>query len=341
MTGFSIIAFMSLSQDIKNKVIELGFDLVGITDASAINAEQVKFLSDWLKSGCAGQMNYLHRNLEKRINPAKLLENAQSVICVGLNYKPTKQKSKSLDATTPTGKVASYALYEDYHVLIKKQLQKLIEFITTIVGREHKFKTCVDSSPLAERALAVRAGLGFIGKNRMLINPALGPQILLGEIITTLKLPTDKYHGLPGHSAELSRSPRDTTCANCNNCIDACPTDALGPDGQFDANKCINYLTIEYKGRVASDLAEKIGERLFGCEECVLSCPYQENAPVCKNKRFKFYSNRATLGLQEIIEMTESQFKARFSDSVILRPGLAQLKRNAKICLDNSIKRNY
>jgi len=323
---------MSLAQDIKNKAIEEGFDLVGITDASAINIEQVKFLSDWLKSGCAGQMNYLHRNLEKRINPANLLESAQSVICVGLNFKPPKQKPKSLDSITPMGKVASYAQYEDYHAFIKKQLRKLIEFITSAVGKKYKFKICVDSAPLAERALAARAGLGFIGKNRMLINPTLGPQIFLGEIITTLKLPTDKYHGLPA---------RDTTCSNCNRCIDACPTGTLGPDGQFDANKCINYLTIEYKGRIASDLAEKIGERLFGCEECILACPYQQDAPVCKNKHFQFYSDRAELDLQEILEMSEEQFQTTFADSVILRSGLDLLKRNAKICLENSIRRNY
>ncbi len=327
---------MSLAQDIKRKAIELGFDLVGVTGAWPIDAEQVEFLTGWLRSGYAGQMNYLHRNFEKRINPAKLLENARSVICVGLNYKPPKQKKKPANPVAPMGRIASYAQYEDYHVIIKKQLQKLIEFITTIAGREHKFKTCVDSAPLAERALAARAGLGFIGKNHILINPTLGPQIFLGEIVTTLKLSTDKYHGLPA---------RDTTakmavvhCSNCDNCIDACPTGALGPDGQFDANKCISYLTIEYKGQISPDLAEKIGDRLFGCDECVLACPYQENAPVCKNKQFNFYNDRTNLNLQEILEMSEGRFQARFADSVILRPGLDRLKRNAQNCLMNSKK---
>ncbi len=336
---------MSLSEDIKQRAIELGFDLVGVTGAGPVDTGQVEILAGWLKSGCAGQMSYLHRNFEKRINPVNLLEDAQSVICAGLNYKqspPTQslrarrsraRQSHLDDATTPSGKVASYAQYEDYHVFIKKQLRKLIDFITSVAGREHKFKICVDSAPLAERALAARAGLGFIGKNHMLINPTLGPQIFLGEIITTLKLPTDKYHGLPA---------RDTTakmavvqCSNCNNCIVACPTGALNPDGRFDANKCISYLTIEHKGRIPADLAKKIGDRLFGCDECVLACPYQQKAPVCKNTEFKFYSGRTELNLQRVLEMTEGQFQAEFADSVILRSGLDQLKRNAKICLAN------
>ena len=313
---------MSLAQDIKHKAIELGFDLVGITDASPIDAKQVELLADWLKSGCAGQMNYLHRNLEKRINPAKLLENAQSIICVGLNYKPPKQKSSS--PAPPAGKIVGYAQYEDYHPFIKKQLRKLTEFINSVADRDRKFKSCVDSAPLAERALAARAGLGFIGKNHMLINPTTGLQILLGEIITTLKLSIDK--------------PFAGECSKCNKCIDACPTGALGLDGRFDANKCISYLTIEYKGQIPAALAEKMGSRLFGCEECVFACPYQQNAPICKNKQFKFYGDRSEVSLQEILDMTEGQFQSRFADSVILRPGLEQLKRNAEICLANSKK---
>jgi len=330
---------MSLAEDIKHKAIELGFDLAGVTDASPIDAEQVKLLTGWLKSGYAGRMNYLHRNLEKRVNPSSLLENAQSVICVGLNYKTPEQKLKTLISPVPTGKIVSYAQYEDYHAFIKRQLRKLTEFITSVTGREHKFKICVDSVPLAERALAARAGLGFIGKNHMLINPQLGPQIFLGEIITTLKLPTDEKTSCHSEQSEESLKPTTTKCSKCNKCINVCPTGALGPDGQFDANKCISYLTIEYKDQIPDDLVEKTGDRLFGCEECVLACPYQQGALVCRNKNFKFYSDRIKLNLQEILKMNEEQFQVGFFNSVIIRPGLNQLKRNAQICLKNS-KRN-
>ncbi len=312
---------MTLAKDIKLKAIELGFDLVGITDASALNTEQVELLTGWLKAGCAGQMNYMHKNLEKRIDPTKLLKNAQSLICLGLNYKPPKQKPKPPDHTVPTATVANYAQYEDYHLFIKKRLRKLTGFITSIAGQGLQFKICVDSVPLTERAFAARAGLGFIGKNHMLINPKLGCQITLGEVITTLKLQTDE--------------PITADCSNCDKCIDACPTGALRPDGQFDANKCISYLTIEYEGRIPPALAEKIGDRLFGCDECVLACPYQQNAPACKNKEFKFYSDRAKLDLHQILNLTQEDFEAKFADSPIKRLGLERLKRNAQICLEN------
>ena len=311
---------MSLAQDIKHKAIELGFDLSGITDASALNNEQFELFTDWLAFGYAARMDYMRKNLDKRTSPAKLLKNAQSVICLGLNYTPPKTQ-KQPETTDPMGRVANYAQYEDYHLFIKKQLRKLIDFISSIAGEGLQFKICVDSAPLAERALAARAGLGFIGKNRMLINPTLGPQIFLGEIITSLKLQTDESI--------------TNDCSNCNKCIDACPTGALRADGQFDANKCISYLTIEYKGRILPDLAEKIGARLFGCDECVLACPYQQDAPVCKNKHFKFYSDRAKLDLQKILALSQENFEADFADSPIKRSGLDRLKRNAQICLMN------
>jgi len=343
---------MSLADDITYKALELGFDLAGITDAAPIDTEQVEFLTAWLKSGFAGQMDYMHRNFEKRINPAKLLENAQSVIVVGLNYKPPKRapsiaalqsqaeestgkrfhsslrvrhrrtrQSRLTHATVPTGKVASYAQYEDYHGFMKKQLRELVGFIGSIAGTGCEFRICVDSAPLAERALAARAGLGFIGKNHMLISPRLGPEIFLAEIVTTLKLQLDK--------------PLGTECSNCSKCIDACPTGALRPDGQFDANKCISYLTIEYKGQIRRDLTGTIGNCLFGCDECVLVCPYQQNAPPCKNTEFKFYNDRARLDLNWILNMTHEDFGAEFADSAIKRLGLGRLRRNAQICLAN------
>jgi epoxyqueuosine reductase len=311
---------MSISQDIKHKTIELGFDLVGITDASPIDAEQAAFFHRWLKLGFAGQMAYMHRNLPIRLNPASLLENAQSVIVVGLNYTPPKHKPEP-PVAEPAGRIASYAQYEDYHLFIKERLYELADLIKSLAGSGVKSKICVDSVPLAERALAVRAGLGFIGKNHMLINPKLGCRIFLGEIITDLKLPPDK--------------PVAGDCAGCRKCLDACPTGALRPDGQFDAGLCINYLTIEYKGQIPPELAEKIGDRLFGCEECIAVCPYQRNAPACTNKQFKFYRDRERIDLQEVLNMDAEAFETKFAESPIKRLGLEALKRNARICLAN------
>jgi len=312
---------MSLSQDIKHKTIELGFDLVGVTDASPVDAGQAEIFARWLKSGFAGQMDYMHRNLQKRLDPARLFENAHSVIVAGLNYTPPKHKPKPPDASAPTGRIAGYAQYEDYHSFIKERLYELSDFIKSLAGPGVKSKICVDSVPLAERALAVRAGLGFIGKNHMLIHPELGCRIFLGEIVTDLKLPTD--------------GPIAGDCADCRKCLDACPTGALRPDGQFDAGACINYLTIEYKGQIPPELAEKIGDRLFGCDECVVACPYQKQAPACRNRQFKFYRDRAQIDLQEILSLNAESFEAKFAESPIKRLGLEGLKRNARICLAN------
>ncbi len=311
---------MTLAQEIKQQSFRLGFDLVGITDAEAIDDGHVRFFTDWLSRSYAGRMDYMHRNLEKRINPAKLLPGAQSVIVVGLNYTPPNQNSIK-QRTSGTGRVAAFAQYEDYHQFIKKQLRKLIAFIAERVVCGVQFKMCVDAEPLAERALAAKAGLGFIGKNHMLINPQLGCQVLLGEIITSLELPADK--------------PIKGNCSNCGKCVSACPTGALRSDGQFDANICISYLTIEFKEQILSDLAKKIDDRIFGCDECVLACPWQKNALPCKNKEFKFYTDRAALDLNEVLNFTPEDFDKKFSDSCLARLGLENLKRNAKICLDN------
>ncbi len=312
---------MTLAQDIKQQSCRLGLDLAGITDASPIDTGHVRFFTDWLTCSYAGQMNYMRNNFEKRIDPAKLLPGAQSVIVVGLNYTPPKQKTKKQGVNGTVGRVANFAQYEDYHQFIKKQLRKLIAFITERVVCGVQFKMCVDAEPVAERAIAAKAGLGFIGKNHMLINPKLGCQILLGEIITSLNLPAD--------------NPIKGDCSDCGKCVQACPTGALRSDGQFDANICISYLTIEYDDKIPSDLAKKIDNRIFGCDECVLACPWQKDAPVCKNKEFKFHPDRAKLSLREILSLSQKDFDNKFADSCFTRTGLANLQRNAKICLDN------
>jgi epoxyqueuosine reductase len=310
---------MSLAKEIKKAAIEIGFDLAGITDASPIAAEHVRYFKDWLDAGYAGQMQFMHRNFEKRIAPAKLLPGTQSVIVVGLSYKIIEPKRVPIDPARPTGKVCAYAQYEDYHPFVKKRLRELVRFIDSATGKEHTFKICVDSAPLAERALAARAGLGFIGKNHMLINPSLGPQVFLGEIVTSLKLNPD--------------APVNKGCLDCDKCVKACPTGALRRDGRFDATRCINYLTIEHRDSIPYNLASKIGNRLFGCDECVLACPYQQNAPVCRDQTLRFYADRAELDLQEVLDETSESFAAKFSDSPIKRLGLDHLKRNAKVCM--------
>ncbi|MCJ7692449.1 MAG: tRNA epoxyqueuosine(34) reductase QueG [Sedimentisphaerales bacterium] len=310
---------MTLTEKIKQKALQLGFDLVGVTDASPVGPEHVDRLKNWLNSGHAAQMSYMQKNLEKRTDPAKLFSPAKSVICTALNYKPPKTKFEP--PKNPTGKVATYAQYEDYHTFIKQKLRLLADFIATLAGPDFKFKICADSAPLAERALAQRAGLGFIGKNHILINPTLGPQLLLGELITNLQLQTD--------------TPLAADCKACNKCLDACPTKALQPDGTFDANKCISYLTIEHKGDIPPQLAEKIADRLFGCDTCLLACPYSDSTPLCSDTDFKFHPERENLTLDYILNLTQEKFDSDFADSPMTRTTLNKLKSTAKICLEN------
>jgi len=309
---------MSLTRQIKQKALELGFDAVGITDAAPLDTDEVEHFTQWLKAGFAANMLYMHRNLKKRIDPAELLKDANSVICVALNYNTAEPSGPSPGSNL--GRIARYARYEDYHLFVKKLLRELAVFLASVAPNV-QFKICVDSVPFAERAFAARAGLGFIGRNHMLINPHLGPQLLLGEIITNLQLEPDK--------------PLAQTCSGCAKCIDACPTNALRSDGCFNARRCISYLTIEHNGDIAPDLAGKIGNRLFGCDECVLACPFLASAPSCANTNFKFYPERAAVDLQRVSGMSAEQFKADFADSPLLRTGLAKLKQNARICLFN------
>jgi epoxyqueuosine reductase len=310
---------LNLTNQIKQKALEIGFDLVGITNADPLDAGQISVFKDWLDKGLAAQMDFFHKNFDKRVNPSLLLDGAKSIIVAAVNYKTPV--SQSISPQYPVGKIASYAQYEDYHTFIERNLQKLADYLLSVAGENHKFKICVGSAPVAEKALAARAGLGFIGKNKLLINPLLGPQLLLGEIITTIELTPD--------------NPIGADCRNCDKCIKNCPTGALRPDGLLDANKCISYLTIEHKSDRPLDLISKIGNRLFGCEECILACPYQKTAPICRNKHFKFYPGRAELSLVEVINLTEEKFQIRFADSPLKRIGLERLKRNAKICLQN------
>jgi epoxyqueuosine reductase len=266
----------------------------------------------------------MHRNFAKRIHPAALLKSARSVIVVALNYKP-RETIVWAEAPGHMGKVAQYACYEDYHGFMKPLLFELASFIAGKAGRAHRFKACVDSIPLAERALAVRAGLGFVGTNRMLIHPTLGPQIFLGELVTTVALNADE--------------PGGGTCGACNRCVRACPTGALGADGSFDARKCISYLTIEHRGDIPAELAPKIGNCIFGCDACVLACPHQRTAPVRANARLEFNADNAILDLAEMLGLTVESFEERFSNSPIGRTGLAGLQRNARICMVNARNR--
>ncbi len=305
---------MEIEEEIKQKAFSLGFDLVGITSADNIECRHVEKFKEWLEEDCNAEMAFLENDAEKRFSPVSVLPTAKSVICVAINYKLPQPASKD------SLKIASYALYPDYHKFIKGKLCILADFMKGI-NKNLKFKICVDSSPLAEKALATRAGLGFVGKNRLLTNSEFGSFLLLGELITNISLRPDK---------PIERQE----CGNCRNCIDACPLGALTENG-FDARRCISYLTIEHKGRISPELKDKMDSHLFGCEKCLQVCPYNEKAPLCKKQKCGFAARQVKLEIDTVLNWSKEDFENFADGSPIKRTGFRRIKRNALICKKN------
>ena len=212
---------MDIEEKIKQKALSLGFDIVGIASAEKIDESQVQNFRDWLNAGKNGQMQFLSRNPENRFNPSGVLADAKSVICTAINYKT--QQSNPGDNL----KIASYALYPDYHTFIKDRLTLLADFLKSI-DVNVKFKICVDSSPLTEKLFAMRAGIGFIGKNRLITNNKFGSFLLLGEIITDMELSPDK-------------AVEKQECGKCRKCIISCPTGAIKENRSIDSRFCLSY----------------------------------------------------------------------------------------------------
>jgi epoxyqueuosine reductase len=310
---------VDLRAAITEKAVHLGLDALGIAESGPVPPDHARALVAWLDAGYAGPMGFMQRHLAKRLDPGRLLPGARCVIAAAISYRPRGIPARPQQAVA--GRVAQYALFDDYHTFLKARLRELASHIQSLVGGHVASEVCVDSSPVLERAFACRAGLGFIGRNHMLIHPRLGPQVFLGELITTVDLETD--------------GPATGDCGDCDRCMRACPTDALRPDGFLDARRCINTLTIEQGQDVPPDLASMIGDRVYGCDECVTACPLQAQAPASTNQALGFHPERAWLDLHEILAMTPDTFAVRFSGSPILRIGVDRLQRNARVCLRN------
>lgn len=295
------------NKETKEFAINLGFDLIGI-----IPAEPLKFdgahLKKWLAQGFEGDMDYMEKNPEARSNPQEILPGAKSVICLGLNYFQTADNASS------NFKVARYAFGKDYHKVIEKKLKKLRSFlIEKTGGNKTDFKLYSDAGPMLERGFAVKAGLGFVGKNSTLITPEFGSWVFLAELITTFEFeydkPTQKFQG---------------ACGSCNRCIKACPTNAIVKPYTIDARKCISYQTIENKGPLAVNLKG----RVFGCDICQEVCPHNCRAKKTQIPEFLSHITGSTLNPDAINKMTEEEFNLRFAGSPIRRTGLNGIKRN-------------
>jgi epoxyqueuosine reductase len=270
-------------------------------------------------------MGYMERNAAKRIAPTEVLADARSIVVVGLNYAveaavpsgEVAHPAAGTAATTPPARIARYARGErDYHDVLGDKLQQLAAFIVELGG---KGKWCMDTGPVFERDLAQRAGIGFIGKHTNLINRSFGNWLFLGEVLTNLELPAD--------------TPERSHCGNCRRCLDACPTGALVAPYQLDARRCISYVTIELKGAIPVELRSMIGDRVFGCDDCLEACPWNRFARQSPVREFR---RRELPPLTEFFSWDDQNFRDFFRGTPIFRIKRRGFLRNVCVALGNT-----
>ncbi len=298
-----------MKQKIKNKAIELGFDLIGISKAGFLEKE-AHYLENWLREGRHGTMSWMENHFEKRVDPRLLVEGAKSVISVLLNYHPASNQKQLPDAP----KISTYAWGEDYHKVIKRRLYRLLEFIQAQVG-EVNARVFTDSAPVMDKAWALRGGLGWIGKHTNLINPKLGSWYFIGEIILDLELDYD--------------GPMKDFCGTCTKCIDACPTDALTPY-QIDSNKCISYLTIELRENMPPEFIGKTDGWAYGCDICQDVCPWNRFSKAHKVEEFKPLDHILAFGKSEWLGLEQKEYKRLTQKSAISRVKWEKMLNNLK-----------
>lgn len=311
-----------LADKIKVWGLELGFQQVGITNTDL--DKDAEYLRQWLKNNYHGDMDYMSKNADLRANPQKLFPGTLSVISLSMNYLPPDVETVKLLDHPNLAYISRYAVGRDYHKLIRKRIKKLSEKIIQY-GFEKSFRPFVDSAPVLERALAQKSGLGWIGKNTMLLNTSKGSWFFIGELFTSLKLPVDE----PMHKNH---------CGSCTACLDICPTKAFIGPNQLDARKCISYLTIEHKGSIPAYLRKKIGNRVFGCDDCQLICPWNKFAQPTDEKEFSPRYNLDKIKLIDLFSWTLDEFNKKTLGSPIKRIGYERWLRNLAVGLGNGEK---
>ena len=339
---------------IRQRAVELGFDACRFTTAAPpVSAPQFEL---WLASRRHGEMDYLQRNAHKRVAPQQVLNGARSIICLAASYDTASQVAdrvskarRSADSRVrlnigpstapvdkafrspdlqfggrtapPSGVVARYARYADYHDALAVRLGQLTDFVNQRGGSGTRSLWYVDTGPMLERDLAQRAGLGFIGKHTNLISRQLGNWIFLAEIITTLELEPDQ--------------PEKNRCGTCARCIDACPTRAITGPFQLDARLCISYLTIELKGPIPVELRPALGDRIYGCDDCLAVCPWNRFAREGSLMKQHARPELAQPNLIELLALNDAGFKRKFAGTPILRTKRRGLLRNVCVALGN------
>jgi epoxyqueuosine reductase len=305
---------------IEGWAIELGFQKVGIADTDLSAAEAG--LLDWLAAGCHGDMDYMARHGLKRARPAELTPGTISIISVRMNYwPPGVRDADAVLADSERGYVSRYALGRDYHRILRNRLQQLIDRMREEFGG-HAFRAFADSAPVLEVALAAKAGLGWRGKHTLLLDRDAGSCFFLGEIYTDLPLPRSQ--------------PATGHCGSCTRCIAACPTGAIIGPYRVDARRCISYLTIEHPGSIPEDLRPLLGNRIYGCDDCQLVCPWNKYAQLSTEPDFEVRNRLDDARLVALFTWTESEFEERLAGSAIRRIGRERWLRNIAVALGNA-----
>ena len=308
-----------LAEQIKLWSSELGFSSMGITDIDL--SQDQRYLEKWLEKGYHGEMKYMERHGKKRSRPAELVQGTKRIISLSMNYLPENYNGLELLEEDKKAFVSGYARGRDYHKIMRSRLKKLVSKIK--VHSSHENRVFVDSAPVLEKALAQKAGLGWIGKNTLLLNKNAGSYFFLGEIYTDLELPIDEPK-IVNH------------CGSCTSCMDVCPTKAFEGPNQLDARKCISYLTIEYKGSIKEELRPMMGNRIFGCDDCQIFCPWNKFLKITDEADFKPRHNLDDIDLSNLFMWSEEEFLKKTQGSPIRRAGYESWLRNIAIALGNA-----
>ena len=314
------INFSKLAVKIKAWGKELGFDAVGITDTNL--DEHETYLLNWLDADFNGEMHYMSKHGSKRSQPEQLVPGTTRIISVRINYQAPKAKNEEEVLSNPKqAYISRYALGRDYHKVIRKRLQKLARRIETNVGT-FGYRAFVDSAPVLEKALAEKAGLGWIGKHTNLLNRECGSWFFLGELYTDLPLPTD--HAVENH------------CGSCRNCLDVCPTQAIVAPYKLDARRCISYHTIELKTSIPVEFRKAMGNRIYGCDDCQLYCPWNKFEQKTALADFAVRNNFDAPKLIVLFNWSEEEFLANTEGSAIRRISYEAWLRNIAVALGNA-----
>ncbi len=315
-------------QTILDKARELGFDDCRIATASPPTSGA--HLEAWLQAGRHGQMEYLRRNAAKRIDPDRVLPEVKSIISLATSYfnpNAATTRSDGTESLTKRGVIARYAQYEDYHDILGEKLKELTATVDAQGSPDSRSLWYVDTGPILERDLAQRAGIGFIGKHTNLISRRLGNWFFLSEILTTLELPAD--------SSERNR------CGTCQRCLTACPTQALPQPFVLDARRCISYLTIELKGPIPEPLRPLIGDRIFGCDDCLAACPWNRFAHEARLMKTVQRDDLTQRTLAEWMKLSPDEFRTLFRGTPFFRTKWQGMLRNVCVALGNTGDRQH